>query len=158
MKLTRTLATAALAAALAAPAFAQTGSMGNAMSSAAPAMPGAMGGMKNAVKVTLNAQNNSGETGAAFLIPDGDKTKVTIVLKGAPADAQPVHIHKGPCAKLDPKPAYPLTTLMNGKSVSTVDVPLSKLTDGTYSINAHKSTTDIGTYVSCGDIPKAGAM
>ena len=38
-----------------------------------------------------------------------NQTKVVLEVKGAPSGAsQPVHIHKGTCAKLDPKPAYPL--------------------------------------------------
>jgi Cu/Zn superoxide dismutase len=152
MRILTSCAAFAAAAALASlPALAQT----NTMSSAMPAMQDAT---KNAVKVSLGAQNNSGETGTAFLIPAGDQTKVTVVMKGAPADLQPVHIHEGSCAKLNPKPAYPLTTLNNGKSYTLVNVPIAKLQSGGYAINVHKSTTDIGTYVSCGDIPKVGAM
>jgi len=56
---------------------------------------------------SLQPQNNSGESGTATLTKAGDnQTKVVLEVQGAPAGvSQPVHIHKGTCAKLDPKPA-----------------------------------------------------
>ncbi|MGH7706355.1 MAG: hypothetical protein ACREM8_02220 [Vulcanimicrobiaceae bacterium] len=104
------------------------------------------------VTVKFQAQNNSGETGTATLTPDGDATMVTIKLAGAPADAQPAHVHVGPCAKLDPKPSYPLQNVTGGKSTTKLDVPISKLMSGEYAINVHKSTSDISTYVACADL------
>jgi hypothetical protein len=102
---------------------------------------------------SMGAQNGSGEAGTVALVPMGDKTEVIVSLTGAPAGvAQPVHVHDGSCAKLNPKPTYPLTTMMNGVSVTTIDAPIAKLTGGGFAVNAHKSTTEIGTYVSCGDL------
>ena len=109
------------------------------------------------VTYNLQSQNNSGETGTATLTPtdDGKGTIVTVTTKGQGTEPQPVHVHKGPCAKLDPKPLYPLKTLQGGKSTTTLaDVPISTLTDGSYAINVHKSTSDIPTYVACGDLSK----
>jgi Cu/Zn superoxide dismutase len=104
--------------------------------------------------VQLTPQNNSGESGTATLTEQGTKTKVVVDVKGAPAGvAQPLHVHKGPCAKLDPKPAYGLATLTNGKSETTIDVPLASLEAGGFAINGHKSAQDVSTYVFCGDIP-----
>lgn len=101
----------------------------------------------------LNAQNGSGESGAVVLTPVGDQTKIEVVVPGAPAGvAQPAHVHVGPCAKLDPKPTYPLSSVLNGLSVTTIDVPIAKLTDGTFAINVHKSATEIKVYVACGDL------
>ena len=56
----------------------------------------------------LAPQNNSGESGTATLTKAGDnQTKVVLDVKGAPSGAaQPVHIHKGTCDTLDPKPTY----------------------------------------------------
>jgi hypothetical protein len=104
----------------------------------------------------LAAQNNSGETGTATLTKAGDnETKVVLDVKGAPAGAsQPVHIHKGTCDKLDPKPAYPLSPLVNGKSESTIKASLDSLEKGGYAINGHKSAQEVSTYVFCGDIGK----
>jgi len=82
-----------------------------------------------------------------------NQTKVVLELKGAPAGvSQPVHIHKGTCANLDPKPAYPLSPVVNGKSETTVNASLDSLEKGGYAINGHKSAQDVKTYVSCGEI------
>ncbi|MBV8117249.1 MAG: hypothetical protein JOZ01_04685, partial [Candidatus Eremiobacteraeota bacterium] len=61
--------------------------------------------------------------------------------------------HEGTCAKLNPAPKYSLTSLASGASTTVVkDVTLDQLLAGTYAINVHKSTSDLGTYVACGDI------
>lgn len=115
------------------------------------------GGGSESASVNLSAQNGSGETGTAELTKEGDKTKVVLTLDGEPASAsQPVHIHKGSCANLDPTPAYALPNVVNGKSEATVDEPLDDLKNEAYAINVHKSATDLKTYVSCGDIGKGG--
>jgi Cu/Zn superoxide dismutase len=106
------------------------------------------------VIVQLTPQNNSGETGTATLTEQGTKTKVVVGINGAPAGvAQPLHVHKGTCAKLDPKPTYGLTTLTDGKSETTIDVSLNALQTGGFAINGHKSAQDANTYVFCGNIP-----
>lgn len=105
------------------------------------------------VTVKMNALNKSGETGTATLtqLPNGVKVEVNI--KGAPATAQPTHIHPGTCTKLNPAPEAPLSPLTNGKSVTVLSgKKLSDLTGGKYSINVHKSSNDLATYVSCGAI------
>lgn len=103
----------------------------------------------------LAPQNGSGESGTVTLTPAGDKTRVDVAIANTPAGvAQPVHIHAGSCAKLDPKPKYPLTTVIDGVSTTTVDVPIAQLLAGGLAVNAHKSTTDIPTYVACGDLSK----
>lgn len=105
-------------------------------------------------KVKLEAQNNSNETGTATLTPAGDSTKVVLDVKGGEG-TQPTHIHKGTCSQLDPKPAFPLSPVVNGKSETTVKASMKDLTAGGYAINGHKSAQDLKTYVFCGDI-KAG--
>ena len=111
----------------------------------------------SAVTVTLSPQNNSGETGTVTLTQAGPDINVNANVKGAGATAQPIHIHDGSCAKLDPKPTYPLTTIQDGSSVTTLkNMKLSQLQTGDFAINVHKSTSDIATYVACGNIPKAG--
>ena len=122
--------------------------------SPAPAMmPAAAPGT---VTVKLGAQNDSGETGTAMLSQAGDDVKVAVTMTGGnAAGPQPIHVHEGTCAKLDPKPKYPLTTVQGGTSTTTLKgMKLTDLETGGYAINVHKSTTDIATYVSCGDIAK----
>ncbi len=110
------------------------------------------------VVVHLSPQNHSGETGTATLSQIGSNTVVNVVTKGGPANPQPIHIHKGTCAKLNPAPFYPLTTLQGGKSVTTLKgVSLMSLQNGDFAINIHHSTSDIPTYYACGDIPKMAA-
>ena len=106
------------------------------------------------VTVKLAPQNNSGESGTATLTEEGGKTKVAVSVTGQPAGvAQPMHIHKGTCDKLDPKPTYGLPSLINGKSEATVDVSLADLQKGGYAINGHKAAQAVSTYVYCGAIP-----
>jgi hypothetical protein len=109
------------------------------------------------VKFTLHPQNHSGETGYVTMTQDGDNVVVAVTTTNAPdATAQPIHIHKGTCDTLDPKPAYPLTTLQGGTSTTTLKgMTLGQLENGDFAINIHHSTSDVPTYYACGNIPKA---
>jgi hypothetical protein len=108
----------------------------------------------DSITVKLVPQSGSGQSGTATLTGQGDKqTKVVLSVSGG-AGSQPVHIHKGTCAQLDPKPAFPLSPVVNGKSETVVNAPLAELEKG-YAINGHKSAQDIKTYVFCGDIKPA---
>lgn len=103
------------------------------------------------ITVPMAAENGSNESGTATLTQTAKGVHIVVDLKNAPAEAQPTHIHPGTCTKLNPAPEYPLTSLANGKSVT--DLPgkkLADLTGGKFSINVHKSTDDLKTYVSCG--------
>src|SRR5436190_23969819 len=108
------------------------------------------------VKVSMKAQNKSGESGSARLTPEGpDKTRVEITLKGGPKGTpQPAHIHEGSCAKLDPKPKQGLENVVDGKSSTVVPQGIDSVRG--MAINVHKSADDVKTYVSCGDIGKGG--
>jgi hypothetical protein len=101
----------------------------------------------------ISGQNGSGELGTVTLTAVGDKTRVDIALANAPTDVpQPAHIHEGTCAKLNPKPKYPLANVVDGTSTYMVDVPMAQLVAGGLAVNVHKSTTDIPTYVACGEL------
>jgi Cu/Zn superoxide dismutase len=101
----------------------------------------------------IAAENGSGETGTVTLTPAGDdKTTVVVSLTGAPAAAQPAHIHMGTCAALNPAPKYPLTSLINGKSTTTVPVSMASIDAGGFAVNVHKSADDLKDYVACGDL------
>jgi hypothetical protein len=116
------------------------------------------------VTVQLNAQNGSGESGTATITQvDANSVRVVVNLTGggaALADPQPAHIHTGTCANLNPAPKYPLTSVVNGKSDTTVKASWDELSKSDFAINVHKSATEAATYVSCGDITAmmAGAM
>jgi Cu/Zn superoxide dismutase len=104
--------------------------------------------------VKLAAQNGSGENGTATITEVTGGVNVVIALKGAPATAQPAHIHTGAC----PKPGgvkYPLTNVVAGASKTMIKgVTIAELTASPMSINVHESAADIQKYVSCGDITK----
>jgi hypothetical protein len=110
--------------------------------------------MAKPMTVTLDTQNDSGESGTAVLSEETEgKTKVVLTISGAPKDvAQPAHIHTGAC----PKPGavvYPLTNVENGTSETTIDVDLETLMEQQpLAINVHKSATQSAIYVACGDL------
>jgi len=104
------------------------------------------------VTVTMNVQSNSGQSGTATLTAEGNRTRVVVSLSNSPAGPQPAHIHPGSCATLDPRPAFPLQHVVNGRSETVVEAPLSELASGKYAINVHRSLQEAQVYVSCGDI------
>ena len=108
---------------------------------------------QESVTITLREQSGSGQSGTAVLTAVGNQTRVVVTLSNPAAGvAQPAHIHEGTCANLNPQPRYPLQSLMNGRSETVVDVPLSQLLAGQFAINVHKSQQEISTYVACGEI------
>jgi hypothetical protein len=104
--------------------------------------------------ISLTEENGSGQNGTAVLTDmENGTTKVTIDISGGSAVAQPAHIHAGHCGPtLDPRPAYPLTSVVNGKSETVVPVDIHDLTGGTFAINVHKSAAEASIYVACGNI------
>jgi hypothetical protein len=105
------------------------------------------------VTVTLTEQNESGQNGMAELTDMGDGTTMVVIeIENGNAGPQPAHIHEGTCANLNPKPAYPLSGVVDGRSETIVPVDIHDLTDEPYAINIHKSATEAAIYTSCGDI------
>ena len=103
------------------------------------------------VKVTLDPQNNSGQSGTATITEVQGKAKVILNLTGEPSKvAEPAHIHTGSCANLGGV-KYPLTDVGNGASQTTLSVSLAQLLSEPFAINVHKSAQDINVYVACGD-------
>lgn len=100
----------------------------------------------------LNAVNGSGQHGTVALKPRGPKTVVEIHLLGAPSSAEPAHIHAGTCGHLNPAPKYPLTSVVDGISETTVNASIATLTAGGLAVNVHQSPTDLKDYVACGNL------
>jgi hypothetical protein len=103
------------------------------------------------------AQNGSGENGTATILqgaPGTDEIFIYVRMSGTPLDiAQPMHIHRGTCGRLEARPLYPLSALMNGHSESRVrGVTLAELEKGDYAINVHKSGKEVNIYVACGNL------
>jgi len=111
---------------------------------------------QQSVTINLTAQNNSGVTGTAVLTPDGSGTKVVLSLANAPGP-HPAHIHAGSC----PTPGavvFPLTSVTNGKSETTVGASIADIMKAPHAINVHKSPQEIPVYVSCGNISAPAAV
>jgi len=104
------------------------------------------------IVVTLSSQNNSGQDAVALLVEENGKVKVALSV-GNPSVgvSQPIHIHKGKCPDVGDV-TFPLANVVDGQSETTIETTLSKLTENPMAINVHKSTDEVKTYVSCGDI------
>lgn len=99
------------------------------------------------------------QTGSATLTTVGTQTQVVLNIDPSPDGAgvaQPAHIHAGTCATLGAI-VHPLTDVVNGASTTTVNATLDSVMTGSFAINVHKSGTELGVYVSCGNIPAAAA-
>lgn len=105
------------------------------------------------LSLQLFAQNRPGKTGTATLeqVPGG--VKIVILMADGQNGAQPIHIHTGTCANLNPIPTYALTDIVNGSSTTTLsDVTLDGLLKGNYVIDVHESSADAARYVACAAI------
>jgi hypothetical protein len=110
------------------------------------------GGTTTTETVTMNAQGSSGQSGTAVLTDNGNGTttvKIT-TMGGSDTGMQAAHIHTGTCGS-NGAVMYPLTSLAQGTSSSTVMASLSALTGGKYYINVHNSAA-LTTIQTCGNI------
>ena len=114
------------------------------------------GAQPQTLTIQLDAQNNSGQSGPAELTDLGNgSTRVVVVLSNAPSNVpQPIHFHSGTCATLGPI-VYPLTSLVNGRSESTVNVSIAQMLATPFAINAHRSAQEASIYVACGNVVAA---
>lgn len=109
--------------------------------------------MNKEITVVLKPVNNSDELGSAILKEENGQTKVTISLTGYTKDVeQPAHIHIGVCPGVG-SVKYPLTSIVNGTSVTILTVTLDQLKkELPLAINVHKSKTEIASYTACGPL------
>jgi len=110
----------------------------------------------NDLVFNFSAQNNSGLSGTATLSGGDGKVKVTLKLTssllGLLSTAQPAHIHLGSCPNVGAV-KYPLNSVVNGKSETTLNVSLAQLkTELPLAINVHKSAAEINVYTACTDL------
>jgi len=123
--------------------------------------PATAGGGYSPLTIAMHAENGSKLAGSATLTQDGGDSPqltVTILYKDMafiPETMYPAHIHAGTCANLDPKPAYALTSMNAGTSVTVLKTTtLVKLMEKPYAINVHDPRYP-SRYISCGDIVAA---
>ena len=105
------------------------------------------------LQITLNMQNNSGQSGTATLTDVNGQTKVDLSLTGEPANiSEPAHIHTGSCANLGGV-KYALNFPRNGQSETMLNISLDQLLQQLpLAVNVHKSAAEINVYYACGDI------
>jgi len=105
------------------------------------------------LSIPVYSQNGSGEWGSVTFLQRGPNLVVSVSMVNPTAPTQPVHIHTGTCANLNPKPTYPLKNLDNGSSSTTLEnVSLASLLASPFAVNVHMSPNQVGTYVACGEI------
>lgn len=105
------------------------------------------------VLVKLNTLNKSGESGTAVLEEKEGYVVVTLnVVGGKSGIAQPAHLHSDTCPGLGPI-KYSLKNVVNGTSVTTLNVTLAQLKkELPLAVNVHESTDNFKNYVTCGEI------
>ncbi|HWZ60059.1 MAG TPA: hypothetical protein VNW46_13875 [Gemmatimonadaceae bacterium] len=110
---------------------------------------------------TLAPQGSSKIAGTATVAPDGaSKMTVTVSITGGDPNATyPWHVHTGKCTAgpvYGPGSAYkPIKADASGAGTVTVTVPVASPESGDYHVNVHKSPSDMGTIVSCGELTMA---
>ena len=99
--------------------------------------------------------NNSGQVGTVTLFNRGANTSVVVDLKGTePGRVQSVRLYRGPsCDDLGTSgPAYFLSDMRNGRSVSVVKAPEQKLLSGNYNLVVFSSNTKGARGTACGHL------
>lgn len=118
----------------------------------------------NALTWTTRLQPQAGTnvSGTASAVASSADTRVTVTLTGAMSgDVHPWHVHTGQCGSngpiVGPASSYPpLAVDAGGGATARATLPLA-LTMGTnYYVNVHKSSTEMGTIISCGDLATTG--
>lgn len=114
------------------------------------------------LRVTMNADNNSGQSGFAVIEERGNKLVVTVetsVPDFVGDRGQLAHIHEGNCGEIGMTRAG-LSRLnpLEGKpgrfgSTSEVTLSFNDFKTGEWAINAHDERDPL-IYVSCGEIPR----
>ncbi|MEY4723522.1 MAG: hypothetical protein RLZZ324_1035 [Candidatus Parcubacteria bacterium] len=108
------------------------------------------------VTYQLRSTSPAGQRGTVTLTDlGGNKTRVTISLTAASKNAtQPANIHAGTCKDQAKEPQYALQPVVNGRSVTDLDVSIGALTDK--SPQSVRVRTDAVTpnlpYAVCGEL------
>lgn len=118
-----------------------------------PVQPPAPPAPAKQLLVVLDQLNNSKQNGAALLTEENGKTRVMVTLPSAPKGSdQPAHIHLGACPAITAV-KFSLNDVIDGTSNTLVESTFDQIvTMLPLSINVHKSTTDLKSYVACGEL------
>lgn len=110
---------------------------------------------------------NAGKIGQATLVAQGERTGITLIIGGVPdGTSRPVHlytfIYSGRCDRLGAEPAWELNDIVLADRLSRaqagwrlskwLEVPLTQLRGGNYSLLVRGSPADGGYDLFCGEI------
>ncbi|HEX6559556.1 MAG TPA: hypothetical protein VF021_08835 [Longimicrobiales bacterium] len=107
---------------------------------------------------TLTPQNNSGVRGSVAARSAAISTGVSISIAGASSGAQhPWHVHRGGCsdngAVVGDGSKYPvLSAGADGTASASANIDVGLTEDAVYSVNVHKSPTELNVIVACGTL------
>jgi hypothetical protein len=107
---------------------------------------------------TLSPQNNSGISGTAKVESRAAGSNVTVHIMGAAAGSTyPWHVHRGTCGNdkgiVGGADSYKaLQTGADGMATGEETITVALNEDETYFVNVHKSSTELSTIVSCGQL------
>lgn len=85
-------------------------------------------------------------------------TAAAVSIAGADVGARhPWHVHSGSCASggpiMGPAAEYPVLMVgADGRASASADLAIGLDDDADYHINVHRSPTDLGTIVACGNL------
>ena len=129
----------------------------------------ACGEVPNAIEAgtfTLEAIDGSGQHGSVSFIDrpgggdDGSGASTAIVISVGSADVgleQPVPIHQGSCDNLGDV-AIPLTNVVDGRSITIWDAPISEVMQDGFVVNLHKSADEVAVYTACGELTSSAPI
>ena len=107
----------------------------------------------DAVTIALGEQNESGATGWATLAARGGTTEVVLNLGPGTLESESAHIHSGSCGNDTLGGVVEgLTNIVNGASMTTVNVTLASLRNGDLAVNTHQKGKG-SVYTTCGNVP-----
>lgn len=109
-------------------------------------------------EASLASVNNSGVRGSAGVQSVGVGSGVRISIEGATVGGQhPWHVHVGRCgsngAVVGSGSAYPVLQVgSDGRASANATINVALRENESYHVNVHRSTTDMGTIIACGNL------
>jgi hypothetical protein len=121
----------------------------------APATPAPTAVLDSAITVAMEPLDGSGYTGTVHVEADGERTLLTVVLRGAADGIHPGHLRVGRCAQPGDsmERMQPVVTDDTGvgEALTVVDRPAATLLDGNHIVTFRAA--DGSAAVACGELP-----
>jgi hypothetical protein len=109
------------------------------------------GDERRTLTIPLEERSGSGQAGTAVLQNIGDSgTRIEIAVGIGVEERQPARIYRGSCDELPDQAVHALVDVVEGESVTELDVPLDDLTHSGFVLNVHLSEPVARVSVACG--------